>query len=984
MTNNVVIHKKDGFFSAILQWKLPRKTCLFSSKIINKRINNQSNYIKILQLHYVRVKAVYSALGIYNVEIGIKKEFNEIHWVTVYCSNKVNCSNFALQIESNIKTTINNFELVLRNHFNQIEYETKTFFDREIYIKRSELREWERNIRDKQPVEKIEKAISVIIKHPFLNKNDKYLWEFRESWFKDLLSITPNIWLDHNDTFIQQQYISNKAFFDTVESSALTEHQARASLIFDDANLTLAAAGSGKTSVIVAKIGYAISSNNFSEKEIIALAYNTDAMNELKKRIPEKLSKVLGREIQVQTNTFHSLGRFLLGNRPDGQPWDVLELDSDGGEVLFNRAYENLISGNTQFRQALLEWVSYARYPEPEIETSEGTLEEHEKRYMQACMKQIRIKKEQGAKGYQPQIPTFKPGIKVRSIQEARIVNWLYLHNVNFDYEKPDYSELAENLGVGKSKSGKQKPYCPDFTYKNPESGDLIYHEHFGINSNGNAPKFIGGKHYEDRVKAKRHTFDVVFKSSAKHRFFETCSGDFYDGTIFQKLEKALISRGIAVQKANEELENKVLKEYAKTTELKELFIKFITTFRDSGLKMEDIIKGTSGSKEEYRAKKFLNVVKILIPEVERVYREAGAIEFSDMLSKGISEAKINKAKLPYKFILVDEFQDSSRLKIELVKAVARNHKGSVIFFVGDDWQAINRFSGSDISIFQQYLEYNNKSIKQGVHLESDYRSTHVVELPDTFRYPQGIANVSREIILKNPTQIDKPVTAKLLTLTEKTVRVVEHSDNAKNRLETLDEELKRITKSNPVRIEKGKKTYTSVFILTRNIKETVVPEGLESESLNKILEKYKSMLEIKRISMHKSKGLEADFTIIVGMDSGFKGFPSEMKSDPLLDLVLPKSNGPLDEERRLFYVAITRSKKQSILLTAAERPSIFVTELKKMKHLEDCFDWVHSDIEPKECPCCKIGYLRQMGDKFSSCTRFPICGYTISEQIQS
>tara|TARA_B110000211_G_scaffold99557_2_gene115938 strand:- start:10041 stop:12983 length:2943 start_codon:yes stop_codon:yes gene_type:complete len=975
MSDKEIIENKDSLLAAVLQLKLPRKTLLSSSTISNKRIVNDAVIMNIITISKAELVPVFKILGIYNLVIEFKNKDGDKVSAIALCSNLAKCNDLLQELEKRIQAIINNFESSLSATWEKIELKADNLFNGNSYIKRSELKDLEDNLREKHSIDKISRTIQALVAHPFIQQEIKDKWIAKRDWLADLFSKIPTAWLQHNKKFIEQEYINYRKFFDTVESSELTQYQAVASLIFDDANLTIAAAGSGKTSVMVAKIGYAISSGTFKDNEIIALAYNHSAKDELKQRIPEKLSKALKRKVKVEANTFHSLGRYLMDSREDGTPWDVFELDSDEGKVLFNIAFNNLLTHNLNFREALLEWVAYARYPEPEIEPAEGEIEEHERRYMNACMKQIRIKKEEGSKSFQPQIPTFKQSVKVRSLQEARIVNWLYLHSVDFEYEKPEW-ELAKTLGVGKGKNGKQKPYCPDFAYSTGNKKEFIYHEHFGVNSEGKAPRFMGGKKYETQMTAKKKTFVKFFKKQSEQRFFYTTSGDFYDDSVFDKLETSLTSRGIEVKAIDRKLEKQVLRSYAETDEVRDLFIDFISTYRDSGLPMEKVIEAASNSKESYRAIKFLNVIKLLIPEVELVYYNNGAIEFSDMLSKGIAAAQDKNAKLPYKFILVDEFQDSSRLKIELVKAVAKNNKGSVIFFVGDDWQAINRFSGSDIGIFQRYLSYDNKKVKEGALIEKDFRSTHVVQLPDTFRYPQGIADVSKEIILKNPLQIEKPVTARLHTQTEKTIRIVEHRDTSIDRLNTLKAELDRIIEINNESREGDSVSLPSVFILTRNMKDTVVPEGMEEEALKVVLDHYTGELNIKRTTMHQSKGLEKDYTIIAGLDSGFKGFPSEMNSDPLLDLVLPKSNSSLDEERRLLYVALTRSKKQSILLTAAERPSSFISDLADMKKYEENFDWVYSDIKPNKCPSCEKGFIRKFSRDFASCSRYPICGY--------
>lgn len=380
-----------------------------------------------------------------------------------------------------------------------------------------------------------------------------------------------------------------------------------------------------------------------------------------------------------------------------------------------------------------------------------------------------------------------------------------------------------------------------------------------------------------------------------------------------------------------------------------------------------------------------MDIIEPLVDALEVDYENMGYIEFSDMLSKGVQAVRNHKTDGQFRLILVDEFQDTARLKMALVNALA-NHpdlqsdsQKPIIFMVGDDWQTINRFSGSDVDIFKSYV--SPASAKQNgieyCEATEDGRLTHIVRLVETYRSAQGIADVARASVLKNTRQIDKEVKA-LNKETEDTIRIVPHLDNAEARQNALLGELEVIAKLSPICNKPDDRV--SVFILTRNRKETVRPEGITKAYINQLTRQFKSRLVITHNTMHSSKGLEADYTILPGIDEGYKGFPSTMTNDPLFDLVLPFIEDPLEEERRLFYVALTRSKKRTIILTAATRPSRYVLEFREMSELRHHFDWVTLGgikFDPVTCPSCQTGILVK---KYSNveCTCYPICSYKI------
>ena len=144
------------------------------------------------------------------------------------------------------------------------------------------------------------------------------------------------------------------------------------------------------------------------------------------------------------------------------------------------------------------------------------------------------------------------------------------------------------------------------------------------------------------------------------------------------------------------------------------------------------------------------------------------------------------------------------------------------------------------------------------------------------------------------------------------------------------------------------------------------------------VIQDYLSVEEKENIhiwTFHKAKGLEADYCILLGFSGSKFGFPSRITNSVLLDALMPQTDRyPYSEERRLFYVALTRAKKDSYIIADPLMPSIFINELLSPKYNIDiqssCF--AHKFQEVFKCKFCKRGYYELTEGKFGpyySCT---------------
>jgi len=288
-----------------------------------------------------------------------------------------------------------------------------------------------------------------------------------------------------------------------------------------------------------------------------------------------------------------------------------------------------------------------------------------------------------------------------------------------------------------------------------------------------------------------------------------------------------------------------------------------------------------------------------LLSPIYQIYQkyllDNNEIDFEDMIIKAIQYVETNQFKSTWKHILVDEFQDISEPRAKLIKALQKQVSGASLFCVGDDWQAIYRFTGADVNLTTQFSHY--------------FGATQITALDKTFRFNNSINDIASRFIMKNPTQLNK----KMLTHSQVNQAKVAlyHGDDEGTLNSVLAE------------INCQATSPQSIYILARY--KFNLPNKTR---LNQFNAKHEN-LDIKAVTFHASKGKESDQVIILGLKNGKYGFPSQNTISPLLDSLLPKSDDfEHADERRLFYVALTRAKHQVHLLYDINKPSLFITEL--------------------------------------------------------
>lgn len=281
--------------------------------------------------------------------------------------------------------------------------------------------------------------------------------------------------------------------------------------------------------------------------------------------------------------------------------------------------------------------------------------------------------------------------------------------------------------------------------------------------------------------------------------------------------------------------------------------------------------------------KDYLKIILDIYLIYQRELESSGTHDFNDLIINAQKQIEAKTKKVPYKFIIIDEFQDTSYTRLNLILSIKKINQAK-IFFVGDDYQSIYRFSGLDLNIFLNIQKY--------------IPTIEILKLVQNYRNNQETINLANKFIMKNNKQI--PKTTICQKNLKKPIKIIYFTNK-----QTI---IKKLTT----------RLFGTTLIMGRNNKDKEEYNIKESEN-------------IKFLTVHKAKGLEFDNTIIINLENKTNGFPSRIPNPKLLDKIISTDSFKDEEERRLFYVALTRSKNYTYLIVPKDNPSVFIKEIKKI-----------------------------------------------------
>ncbi len=675
----------------------------------------------------------------------------------------------------------------------------------------------------------------------------------------------------HNDNYIKEELDTYKDFFDHCLKYPLDKQQRRSIVSEEDNCLVVSSAGSGKTSSIVGKVKYLTEIKKINPQNILLISYTNKAAAELTDRMG-----IAG----LRGYTFHKLALDIIGQATGQKPSICVNTDT-----LFVKIYHELLN-DKKFKESVIEcFIDY------QIQETEWEQRKNERRQQLSGHKDVRLK---------AQFPDMdgKP-IYIRSEQEQKICFALSSLSVKFRYEEPYEHPLADEM---------HSQYKPDFSIYFEQGGKTrrIYLEHFGVDEHGLVPIWFAkdkGITYEEAN--QKYNDGITWKKAAHEKFgtelLTTSSADFHYSNIREKLKTLLEKANVPIQeKTDAELYDMVLPPNSKQEKaFIRLVVTFVTLIKSSCKSVDEVLRQTKKAGDE----RSTFIIKNIFQPVYKRYIEELAninqIDFTDAILQA-TDICHSSDSVKNDYIIVDEFQDISVDRYNFLKALRKGNPPAKLYCVGDDWQSIYRFSGSDMVLFNQFSNY--------------FGQTEVNKIETTYRFGEPLVSLSSQFIQRNKAQIKK--------------NIHPFNPQIKTELQFCDYERRdycNVVEQLIASIPLGK----SVFLLGRY--------SFDDYYLSFI---YKSVKEgnrffyiirdrkIEFLTVHKSKGLEADYVIILQCNKDTYGFPSLVNDAPVLNYVLTKSDQyPYGEERRLFYVAITRAKIKTYVLYDRHFPSVFVDE---------------------------------------------------------
>ncbi|AUX09265.1 DNA helicase IV [Halalkaliarchaeum desulfuricum] len=697
---------------------------------------------------------------------------------------------------------------------------------------------------------------------------------------------------DYNAEFVDRRCAEYDRLFSDIdgEGNDLNRAQREAIVTNGVRNLIVAGAGTGKTLALTYRVAYLVA-EGVDPARIAALTYTRQAAREMDLRLEEQFGID-----RADVRTIHSFAYEIAQKTADGY------LDVADGQDLYNLIDEVIRDARNGDHDQFLEHYTrflfhydHTHLKEADFDSRTAYLAERREESYETLA-----------------------GETVASRAERVIADFLFTHDVTYQYEAvATWADSADDRGE----------YRPDFYL--PEDG--LYIEHWGIDENGEvAPWFTWStEEYHEKLVWAREQF-----ADSDQTLIETYEFEYETNRLEAALRHRLEHAGVELRRLDfEEFVDRAFEYNEKERDIKELLASFVHNAKTFRVDADDARERLTPT--DPRQYHFGHCGAFVLEAYNAYLTRAGLVDFDDMINEAIAAIRDDpdSYRSQYEHLLIDEFQDVSRHQLELIRALTGDddqHDAPRLFCVGDDWQSIYSFQGADVDQFIAFEEHFGPAVE--------------TRLTENYRNPETVLDAGNDLIANNDHQIEKTVRSAGGHDCQPTLHVLDgYTDTAYERrvgqyaVDLVEQRLEKRTDTKPgdamvlCRFDAGAPFIDRVKseLERRNIpydgkNEHYRPGDIPGE----YDPDFNPDAGVAVYSIHQAKGREAEQVIVLNVVSGTYGFPANHRENTLIAPVQELETATIEEERRLFYVALTRAESEVHVLTRAGQWSPFIEEI--------------------------------------------------------
>lgn len=685
----------------------------------------------------------------------------------------------------------------------------------------------------------------------------------------------------YNERFVETELQRRQPFFDNVGGAGynLNTQQRKAVIRNELHNRVIAGAGTGKTLVLTTRVAYLVKYQDVAPEDILVVTFLNEAAEEMERRLRVDFG-ITG----IEASTLHSVGYNIIAASEQRQP-DVFDDDD----------LQNLVTDIIRKEHSAVPETFYDHFANFLLNKDLPAIQEDDFETKEAFVERLKHRDYQTLRGEE-----------VKSRAEKLIADFLHTHDIEYRYEARADLDIQESGGQQAGDSSGTEAYRPDFHL--PDAG--IYIEHYGIDEQGEVAQWFSqsSREYIKKIHWARRQF-----RNTDATLIETYQFEFSTGRLRQALTHRLQHHGVTVERVPyETLVEETYELHEEDLPVKRSLKRFVEVARTFQIDPVEIPQRLT--LEQPRQYYFGLCGGLLLDEYETLLEETGNIDFADMIFDAVSKIRNRQlsADIEYEHILVDEFQDINQAQLEFIETLAQP-EGTNLFAVGDDWQSIYSFQGAIVDLF--------------IDFETRFSPATTTTLDINYRSPPQLVKASNELIRHNESQLDKDVSAssdspaavaKYLLGGYREYDYIEYT--AALAVHLVEEYLENGCEPEDIMILcRYDSAVTYLDAVRQKLRDHSIPDGISDEDDG-----------VSVCSVHRAKGRQAKHVIVTHASEGGMGFPATERDSELLDPIRDVEMNTLAEERRLFYVAITRSTRTLDVITKKNDESRFLKEIEE------------------------------------------------------